>query len=468
MENFRQLYQSTSQDEKLSFLEQALNNSENLQNQFLSYFRETIENESVHITDFNDRVEQNAINFESELAEFDFSEYYYEEDWEYDRYSDGNQDVAVDELEAFILARFVKLNQLLAYGKLNEMIAEHLALLTACEDAEIDDPNEVVGDVQGILLNCYNKKTDELIAQINRTVLHSDVITEVIGNVCNCYLHGYSTHCDSLKYDEILNHLILKDDSIVKYVWRLFEDEPDLKGIFPGTCVEAAKKIDPAGQRWLIEAENLIAFSENVTQQLLEYYKSIDLQAFLRVGKKAFSYYPDEVADTILNVADDTLDPQFSRKVLDYMLFTRWNIKYYKRLVKFLNPDEKSILIKSIEQSHYRNLFIDVLEHEKMFDQILDLAKTNFNVLSDYHMYFKPLLEIFPSECFRIIISRIRIDLESNPDRRIYNTVAQALSFLMGNSTLSGPVRAFVSELFLQYNRRPALKDELRKTGLFG
>lgn len=108
-----------------------------------------------------------------------------------------------------------------------------------------------------------------------------------------------------------------------------------------------------------------------------------------------------------------------------------------------------------------------MLEEERDFPTILQYVKDNVHDWN-FESYIKPIITIYPGECVEIISKKTNDFLENNTGRKYYTYAAQWLKLLLKikDKKFKEKIQGYFNALFRIYNRRPALKDELKKVGI--
>jgi len=86
----------------------------------------------------------------------------------------------------------------------------------------------------------------------------------------------------------------------------------------------------------------------------------------------------------------------------------------------------------------------------------------------DSEYYIRPIITIYPGECVEIISKKTNDFLENHTGRKYYSHAAQWLKLLLKikDKEIKEKIQGYFNALFRIYNRRPALKDELKKAGI--
>jgi hypothetical protein len=468
MEKYAQIISSLTAEQKIEFLEKALLNSKELQSQFANYFTNN-QKDKVHIAvNFNEKVIEMANEYQEqlealELNEPDYDRYHYRQDRYYDDWEMA-QEAAEDEVDELFQSYKVDMIAQISQGNIEVAMAQLTGLLIACYEADVDDEYENLGDPQTYFINCLKELEKELEVEINRTILNDKAVSETIKNNMLCFKNGEANLFSPDIHDAIMTSLLHNSTESGESVYEDFKLNGTNIELFPNTYLQATRIANAAS--WVSEAERLSTFNVEVAAELLEYQSIEDKVSFHKNAKILFPLFQDKLIDLIAAGIDDNYEVDFSRKILAYKINLQQKIEDYKRLAHLLSKDEKLLFIRAFQNSYAHEFYIQMLEVEKMDMEILEYAKIYTGYLSKLSFVMRSVIEKYPGKCFEISKPKILLSLQNNIGRNYYHEVAELLKFLLTSKSNTIAVYDLIDELTTTYNRRPALKDELKSVGL--
>jgi hypothetical protein len=467
MEKYIHILSSLKPEQKIDFLEKVLKNSKELQAQFINFFT-IIPTKTVNaVYNFNDKVIALANEYQEALQELDLepdydryhnrSDRYYEQ-WEMDEEAvEEVVDEFFDGIKSELIAQ-------IKTGDIKTVMAQLTGLLIACYEAEVEDEYDCLGDSQEYFANCLKKIEKELEVEIHKTILNSEAVSETILNTMLCFKEGEANMFSTEIHDLIMTCLLSNNAESCENVYADCILNIEYKQLFPNTYLEATRITTP--ESWVTEAEKLCTDDVVVATNLLEYQKVTDTVRFHFNAKRLFTIFESKLVNIIADGMNDEYDSKFSKEVLSYKVKSQNKIEDYKRIANLLSSNEKNDFIAKFKSDYTYKFYIEMLETESMYKEILEYSKTYSGYLSDFENIMKSVIINYPTECFLISKPKILVSLENNMGRNYYHNVAVLLHFLLTSVKNTVPVYDLVEELCKIYSRRPALRDELRQQGL--
>jgi hypothetical protein len=251
--------------------------------------------------------------------------------------------------------------------------------------------------------------------------------------------------------------------------WDSTLEQLDIKG---NTTDEVQLKIaEVLGDKkiWLQVAEKNFQSNPLVAQNLLDFYKQEkDNDNFIRVGRFALTTWGNQFDRYLYENLDKEEDPDFFADVLFHCSKREKSIPLFREYKELFGQKAAKAFIDQLKNEHgYKLFYIKLLEEEKDFPTILQYVKDNIHDW-DFEYYIRPIITIYPGECFEIISKKTNDFLENNTGRKYYTRAAQWLKLLLKikDQALKEKIQQYFNSLFSIYNRRPALKDEFKKAGI--
>ena len=465
MEKYSQILSSLKTEEKIDFLEKALKNSKELQSQFINFFTVIPTNTVSAVYNFNDKVIAMANKYQEALQDLDlepdYDRYHNRSDRYYEQWEMDEEAVAevVDEYFDGIKSELIALVKV---GNIKTVMAHLTSLLIACYEAEVE--YDCLGDSQDYFANCLNEIEKELEIELNKTILNSKAVSETIINTMLCFKEGEANLFSTEIHDLLMTCILSNNAESCETVYVDCLHNSEYTHLFPNTYLQATRIAN--ADSWIEEAEKLCIYDVNVAINLLEYQKDNDTIRFHENAKNLFSIFGYKLVDIIAGGINDEYDSEFSKVLLSNKINTQHKIEDYIRLSKLLSQNEKNTFIATFKNSYSFSFYIQMLESEKMYEEILAYAGTYSGYLSDFVNIMKSVIINYPSECFLISKPKILTSLENNMGRNYYHNVAVLLQFLLSSTDNTIPVFDLIEELLVIYSRRPAFRDELRQQGL--
>jgi len=152
-----------------------------------------------------------------------------------------------------------------------------------------------------------------------------------------------------------------------------------------------------------------------------------------------------------------------------------YEIKYYREYKSTFKKEEWGVELENIINSHKKDTKVALYHfqsvpsnlaaiyiEEKMWPELYGLLQKSPNIQS-LLLYSNYLLKDYAPSLIPLYIDAIELAAERSSDRRGYQETA---SFILKMSKIPGgkePARLLVARLIEKYNKRPAMKDELKK-----
>jgi len=468
MEKYTEILKSLDPGQKIAFLEKILQNSPELQSQFINYFTNNQKGKPFKPINFNEVVVAEAAACKDALEAIDLEETDYDRwDNRHDRYYEEweiAQEVSEDEINEMYDSFSDEYIDLLSKGELNTMMAKLTGLLIACYEADIDDPNDNLGDPQGFLNGCFSRIADSIEIVICKTILNVDAVVSTFKEIVQCFEHGEANTFDTKVHDKLIQSLLKNNPESCSEIYDEFITNQVAVNLFPLSFLQSTRYGNPAS--WEQEAVKMSPGHVAIAKDLLEYEATNNSLAFYRNAKKLFPIFSRELVDIISNTIDDTFDIQFAKEVLSFKVLQNRMIEDYSRLAKLFSVTEKESFLSILETSHNREFYIQVLESEGMFQRILQFAGVTDHQIWEYLFLLRPVINVYPSECMAIAEKKVRNYLDKNMSRDSYKYAAQLLKLLLSVEQNTAATNKLINDLCLLYNRRTAMKDEFRKEGI--
>ena len=215
-------------------------------------------------------------------------------------------------------------------------------------------------------------------------------------------------------------------------------------------------------QKWLLAAEKYYKNNPEIAQELLDYYKTSDMDKFIEIGKIVFQKWANDFDEYLyknLNIKDNS---DFFEKILFHLAKRTQSLPLFSEIKENYDNESANRFIEKVKQKTI--FYINLLNEQKEYKTILNFLKKNTD---DWHFMkiIKPIMNIYPDECLNIIKNKTDEYLKENIGRKYYVDVAHWLELLLliKDPKIKSEINSYFQELLQKYKMRPALKDELKK-----
>jgi hypothetical protein len=169
-----------------------------------------------------------------------------------------------------------------------------------------------------------------------------------------------------------------------------------------------------------------------------------------------------EWRETRYRVYEKTKDVP-ARKLLARKLLVGGNFEYYHKLNPLYSSEEWPTvvqeLLEEIGERNYRNVYVEMLIHEKLKLRLLEYCKKNISTIVSYYTHLLPECKQNVGAIFALYISK---SAERANDRKQYREVCGIIKHYK-KACGTAAANAICAELAVKYAKRPAFLDELRK-----
>jgi hypothetical protein len=204
----------------------------------------------------------------------------------------------------------------------------------------------------------------------------------------------------------------------------------------------------------------------NIAEKLLQKLNEISAyNDYENIAKECFLKNASYFVTEIFNVITYDKSKDFYLEVLKYKVLNHCNLDEYILYKKYLNETQIDDLQNMILKSHRQEYCIKVLEYEKKYESILNIAKQE---RYDLKMVLEPIKFHFPKECFDIVVKNCNQAMNSyDRNRNTYIKICGFLNIMAKVPTVKNDIELYIKTTLI--NRKPnlpALKDELIKAKL--
>ena len=157
---------------------------------------------------------------------------------------------------------------------------------------------------------------------------------------------------------------------------------------------------------------------------------------------------------------DDNL---FYKQVVLQLCIKNNKIKDYIKIKNYLSVKEKEYLLKNI---NYRNVYkVEIYNEEKEYDKIKEIVLKNISLWS-FEDLMKPILNIYPEFCFKIIKNKATKIISEERGRSAYIQIVSLLLIAKQILDFKLETQNLIMKFYSNKPNLPALKDEFIKAKL--
>jgi len=472
--DFVKIYREADLQKKLDFLNQLLNKDSDLQSQFIAFVSTPFKNlddiAGINIEKIKSEVFKkiSSIDFDSAVENYHGS---------YDGYYDdeGSYDAAYSLIEDVIETYLEKAGEFLRKGNLLDAFR---ILFGAYEGSQcLPEPN----DEYCLFEDGFNEKVFELLShsikdfapKVESIVKHNETVFLIVDLFFERYSKyeldnsndEMSINYDMKLFENVLISLIT-DSETAGYLYKKIQ-EHDLENLSSAYIVLKIAELTSNSPLWFETAETFAVFDSKITQQLIEKYKrGKQADNFNRIARFAFEKWPGSFDAYLIDNIDKVDQKELYISALRHYTKENRNIEYYKELRKLLNEGALNTFIGGIASGYNYEFYVQVLEIEERYEEILAVAMKNKDSWS-FDKLIKPIINIYPNECFNLIVEKCNGAMKShNRNRDTYQTMVKWMKLQQQITTRHAESKQFFQSLFNSKPNLPALKDEMKKGGL--
>lgn len=414
-----------------------------------------------------------------ELESFDLVDYqrFYEYEGEYSGYRDDWEmlfDGAQAELEELFKTFSDKISFYLETGNVIESVKHLLALFESVNTAKVqdiqDEANIFDGNMADELQFHFKYFYNDFIKKLTNIKTNYDAFCRITDIITERIIHYQKTlKEDSFLYDlrQVEQILILKTDDRQKaeYLKKRL-DHLAIPSCQTSSTYEKIFSLLEDETCWLKLAENQYKNNADIAEKLLVYYEN-NRKEFVRIANDVAFLFKFRFIPYLSKNLKQEDNPDLYKKVLFQLVSDERTISNFRKIKTSLTTEDVNEFIEIIKHRGFFNFFVSVLSNEKRYAEILEFArKRKYDY--DINSYIKPIITIYPDECFKIISTVIRTALKKTGSAEHYRAEANRLRILLnsGNENLKEKVYGLAENLLSQYSRRTAMKREFRNMGV--
>jgi hypothetical protein len=349
-----------------------------------------------------------------------------------------------------------------------------LALFEAVNTAKVqdiqDEANIFDGNMADELQFHYKYFYNDFIKKLTNIKTNYDAfcrITDIITERITHYQKELKE--DSFLYDfrQVEQILILKTDDRQKAEYiKKHLDHLALPDCQTGSVYERIFSLLEDETSWLKLAENQYKNNADIAEKLLIHYEN-NPKEFVRIANDVAFLFKFRFIPYLAEKLKPEDNPDLYKKVLFQLAYDERTISNFRKIKTSLTHENVNEFVETIQQRGFFNFYVSVLTDEERYAEILEFArKRKYDY--DINSYIKPIITIYPDECFKIISTVVRTVLKETGSAEHYRREANRLRILLnsGSEHLKEKVYELSENLLSQYSRRTAMKREFRDMGV--
>lgn len=474
---FKSIYSRIASKKKLQFLKQLLDRDNDLREQFIVFSEDKTEKLDTII---GEKIEDVKFETNAKLSNLDLDNLRYDYYDNYDGYGYRDQweveyDAAIDEIKQAIDPYVNAINNYIKKGNLLDAFRILLGLYEGVQNLpDLDNDNCIFnGEYNGEVQEILNKHIRDISNAVSSIVKSDRAVLEIITLIferISFYKNQISSEEEEINYDmkefELLFQSLVINNEIANYLHQKLQ-ESNLESIASAYILLNIAKITDDEKLWIKTAETYANLDAKIAKQLLEKYNSKNATSdFNRIAKMTFNKWADKFDKYLVDHLDKEKQEDLFVKALKSYVSNKQDIAHYRILKSYLTEEETISFVDEFKDNYYKVFYVQLLEIEKRFEEIRTCVNKNKDSY-DIEKLIKPILNIYPSDCFNIIVDINNKAMNSyNRKRSTYETMVKTLKLLKEITSKKNETDAFLKELYNHKPNLPALKDEMRKAGL--
>lgn len=465
---FDQFYQQSSDHLKLKFLEESFRKYPDLKEDFLAFYLKPADNQlKMTITEEEDFILASTDIIKEELEEINLIE----PDWEYyvPRHSgyipeyEAREHMAEDSIDRLIGIHVSEVERYFAEKQFELAFLYMISLYQACMQAELDDEYETLPDPIATMLNSLEQHLVQN-AHLFKAIQLSDDQIYTITKIIFDYGHkNGSDPTEFLTFFEGFLNSVTQTGSQAKIVLDIIEKEK-AEDYIPWLVTEMHKK-SGGFSAWEKSALQVYKKNISVARELLEHYLKQDKAKFVSTVRSLWNegLYQHEFAGFYFEEMKAEEDPELYRKVILFLLDKNFSMEYYQVLQKLMSKEERLRFIEKFQRN--RVGYVEALCMEDKTTEALQFA-TQYIDRWNLVDIMSPCFQKQPQAALSLFERKIETLLVDERGRDFYEQIAKLLTLASKIPEIKPDAEQLAAKLYSKFSRMPALKQELRSTGL--
>ena len=475
-ETFVNSFEKAKTEKKLKFLKQLLDRDVNLQQQFIEFTKDISESLDKIVGEKIDAI-KNQIHIELSSLDFNNIENEYEDNHYGDYWDDeGLYDFAEEMIQEVFIPYISQTANYLKKGNLLDGIRIILGIYEGSQNLpELDNDDfylfdgEYNASVEQILLKSLN----DIASEMNDIVKSDEAVLQIIDLIFE-RIKEYNVESDdeedcifyNIKDFEKLFHSLVNNKTTAIYLLEQLQKN-NYENYNSSYIILNIAEILEDKILWVDTAETFSKNDKKIAMQLIDKYKSKKMEKdFNRIAKMAFHNWPNDFDLYLIDNLNKEQEKSLYIKALKNCVKDKNKIKYYELLRQYLTDNDKVRFVDDFKDSYNHVFYVQLLEIEKRYKEILECAEQHKDSY-DFDKLIVPILNIYSSECFTLIVNKNNAALNSyGRNRKTYQSMMKTLRLLKQIISQKAESTLYLNKLYNHKPNLPALRDEMRKANL--
>lgn len=470
--DFNTLFQNTSDQLKLKYLNKIINTNAQLQQEFMQFVGNA-DNPSMHgeisCEDFANQIEDVQTDYIEEFGSVDFEN----PDWDnYKPSSSGymadweqSQEAIEQEFDRIFEDFYDDALDAILSNKTEELTAMVTGLYKAACNVDIPDEYDLFPELNEFLLERHESVLERIILKLRLSSMPEPRLQTAIA-----LLLRYG----SKEPDRGKKLLSVFEDYLIALAEKVENPGPILSSIHEsGADLKALPKLIMllninAGNvdEWLKTAKQFYREDTEVALRLLQYYYKNDTAEYLQLARELFLKNKEFWAHHLKVLITPENDLQLFVEVYCQRVIDGNSMDDYQKLRPHLSPERLDRFLNELAKYSWSTQFAaTLLAAEKRYDIIKSKIEKN-SLQWAVPEVFALLVAVYPEFCFTSISENIENIMQFNRNRRGYNSIAQWLKVARTIPGYQTQSQQLINELYHRKPSLPALRDEMREAGV--
>lgn len=464
--NFKELFYKATDKTKLDFLFAILEHNEKLKDEFTNYVETKGKSDKTPAYEmFVSIVKKHEQEYRNELEIIDVEN----PDWDsYTPSHDGYmeeweqyQEAAEQEIEAIYRFWQNSLIDTIIGQKIETGLAMLIGAYEASLNSEINDTIESLGDPNEFFVEQHKELMKYYTEKIKQAAINEHSIFSSFRLFLEYCGKEYPGNKSYPRYFEPVLLALAEKSGNPETILKQIENS-NIEKISLPQLVLLLNKLCGNSDDWLKSAKAYYPADNKVAEELLEYYLENDIDAFNRTANELFEKDKYRWAKFLADKISETSDRQLFKNVFRELTIKDAKIEYYRKIKNILNEDEKEQLINTVYNKPFK---VQIFEEEKQYNKIKQIVEKNTDSW-DFTELIKPILNVYPDFCFKIIQNKALKTIENERGRNVYARIAEWLNL---SKLIKGKETKTKEIIMKLYNHKPvlrALRDEFKQAGV--
>jgi hypothetical protein len=421
----------------------------------------------------------------NKIADLDTNDYYSSQSrgygrgysrgyYDYDDEGDGLSDWITEKIKA-VFEPFIKdVQERIQNGAVVAATEILIGIYEGCLGLEFDGDLEdyLDGDFETVALDEFNEMIETFEDTVKSAILQEDNIKTSILLILNRWKKrsDYATNVEFFE-DYLIN--LSHQPEIAQWLIKEIKERKLTLELINLTLINAETIKDDV--LWIESAESVAAENHVVMQLLLEKYSALNRQVeFHKAAKKAFKFEQNNFVPYLKTKVSADFDSELYIDVFIKSATQNSSLEDFMTVRPLLSKKREGDFMDYCKKNKV-NLYIEILNHESRFDEILTLIEESIKShSSSTYSFYNPfdipkalsyIIEKFPDDVFDIVQLQTENALKRmNMDRKGY---AHACAHLRPLKKLpkshQSDFRTYLNSLRDRFRGKPAFVDELSK-----